>query len=182
MERYIDAATGEILTKKPEHMTQLWGNRLVEKTHPRIVFRGELDSLIADALAVQLTACERGERAAAADVGQVIDCLWKIMAAEVRETPLAEEPLLGMEPEALHRTSQDVKTAFGMEHPTPDCSMGRLCVELNRLRTRVREAEIAAIRALPERTDILRAMNRLSSAVYVIFCRQLSGWYETMKE
>ena len=55
-------------------------------------------------------------------------------------------------------------------------------MELNRLRTRVREAEIAAIRALPERTDILRAMNRLSSAVYVIFCRQLSGWYETMKE
>ena len=57
--------------------------------------------------------------------------------------------------------------------------MGRLCVEINSLRAQAREAEIAAVRAVPERLDILRAMNRLSSAVYVIFCRQLSGWYET---
>ena len=50
MERYIDAVTGEALAEKPEHMTQLCGNRLVSKTHPRIVFRGKLDSLIAKAL------------------------------------------------------------------------------------------------------------------------------------
>lgn len=182
MERYIDAVTGEMMAEKPEHMTQLYGNRLVEKTHPRIVFRGLLDTLIAEALIVQLTARERGEEPAAADVEQVIGRLWQIMAAEVREAPLAEIQLLGMDEEALRRASQNVRETFGMDHPTPDCSMGRLCVELNRLRARVREAEIAAIRALPERTDLLRAMNRLSSAVYVIFCRQLSGWYGTMKE
>lgn len=179
MKRYVDAVTGEVLVEKAEHMTQLYGNRLVSKIHPRIVFRGKLDSLIAEALKVQLTACERGEGAAAEDVGQVVEFLWKIMAAEVRETPMAEEAILGMDFEELRRASQDVQQAFGMEHPMPDCSMGRLCVELNSLRTQVREAEIAAISALPERTDILQAMNRLSSAVYVIFCRLLSGWYDT---
>lgn len=181
MGQYIDAMTGEMLSEKPEHMTQLYGNRLVSKAHPRIEFRGKLDSLIAKALEVQLTAREQGEELAAADLQEVANRLWQIMAAEVREELLPEQLLLGMDAETLRRTSQDVRGAFGMEHPTPDCSMGRLCVEVNSLRAQVREAEIAAVRALPERPDLLRAMNRLSSAVYVIFCRKLSGWYETTK-
>ena len=43
---YIDAATGLGLGReKPEEMTHLRGNLLVKKTHPRIAFRGKLDSL-----------------------------------------------------------------------------------------------------------------------------------------
>ena len=179
MEQYIDALTGEKLDEKPEHMTQLYGNRLISKAHPRIEFRGKLDALIAKSLEVQLTAREQGQAPAAADLQEITDRLWQIMAAEVREECLPEQLLLGMDEDTLRRTSQNVRGAFGMEHPTPDCTMGRLCVEINSLRAQVREAEIAAVRAVPERLEILRAMNRLSSAVYVIFCRQLSGWYET---
>jgi ethanolamine utilization cobalamin adenosyltransferase len=36
---------GGFLETKPEHMTHLYGNMLVFKDHPRIVFRGKLDSL-----------------------------------------------------------------------------------------------------------------------------------------
>lgn len=42
---YIDAQTGAGYGEKPEHMTHLRGNLLVPKTHPRIAFRGQLDSL-----------------------------------------------------------------------------------------------------------------------------------------
>lgn len=179
MERYVDALTGEKLAEKPEHMTQLYGSRLISKAHPRIEFRGKLDSLIARTLEVQLTAREQGEELAAADLQEIVNRLWRIMAAEVREELLPDQPLLGMDAETLRQASQNVRDTFGMEHPAPDCTMGRLCVELNSLRAQVREAEVVAVRALPERLDLLRIMNRLSSAVYVIFCRKLSGWYET---
>ena len=40
---YRDASTGITYAEKPEHMTHLRGNLLVEKTHPRIALRGALD-------------------------------------------------------------------------------------------------------------------------------------------
>ena len=36
---------GAYVTEKPEHMTHLNGDSLVLKTHPRITFRGALDTL-----------------------------------------------------------------------------------------------------------------------------------------
>ncbi|MBQ3109244.1 MAG: hypothetical protein IJC67_06480, partial [Clostridia bacterium] len=57
---YRNAATGEEMSDKPEDMTHLNGNVLVPKTHPRIEFRGRLDSLQARILALQLAAQEHG--------------------------------------------------------------------------------------------------------------------------
>lgn len=165
-------------TIKPEDMTHLCGDILVHKSHPRIAFRGKLDSLMAQVLEVQLVAQEQGEGQICADLQEILVWLRKIMAAEVKEEPLERVCLFGMEADVLRYMSQSVKTVFGMEHPVPDYRMGRLCVALNTLRTQVRETELAAIRALPERRDIIHALNRLSSGVYVIFCRKLSGWYE----
>ena len=42
---FIDEATKEKMTVKPEYMTHLYGNHLVPKTDKRIAFRGKLDSL-----------------------------------------------------------------------------------------------------------------------------------------
>ena len=62
--------------------------------------------------------------------------------------------------------------------------MGRMAAELNRLRAKVREAELSAARAfmtaegVVERPDIIRNLNRLSSGVYIVFCRWLAGYYE----
>ena len=44
------------MEEKPEEMTHLRGNRLVPKTHPRIRFRGQLDSLMAQVLELQCRA------------------------------------------------------------------------------------------------------------------------------
>ena len=62
--------------------------------------------------------------------------------------------------------------------------MGRMAAELNRLRTKVRETELAAAHAFMgadgsvERPDIIRCLNRLSSGVYIVFCKWLAGKYK----
>jgi ethanolamine utilization cobalamin adenosyltransferase len=57
--------------------------------------------------------------------------------------------------------------------------MGPLAARLNLLRTRVREAELLAVRVFGPgedgRDDLILAMNRLSSALYWLFCRLVSG-------
>ena len=49
---------GGYMEGKPEHMTHLNGDTLVEKTHPRILFRGAVDTLEAELLLCQADAPE----------------------------------------------------------------------------------------------------------------------------
>ena len=60
--QYIDARTGEELARKGEGMTHLRGNLLVPKTHPRIAFRGALDSLMARWLLTSSSQLRRSRR------------------------------------------------------------------------------------------------------------------------
>lgn len=180
---FIDAASGDELNDKPEEMTHLRGNLLVPKTHPRIAFRGRLDSLMAQIIEVQLTAWELNEERLTNDLGELNQFTGKILAAEVKDLPLDETLLLGMDSSQIRFMSHHVKESFGIDHPIPNFRMGRLCVMLNRLRTQVRETELSAAHAFPpgdgtSRPDIIKALNRLSSCVYIILCRKLSGYYD----
>lgn len=182
--RYRDALTGEALAEKAEHMTHLRGNLLVPKTHPRIAFRGKLDCLMAQLMGVQLVAAEEGKEALAEDLEELLTQLRCILAAEVKDQPLESVRLLGMDSDEIRRVSHHVREHIGIDHPIPSYKMGRTCTALNRLRTQVRETELAAAAAFAEpdggcsRTDILQALNRLSSCVYILFCRNLAGWYQ----
>ncbi len=181
--RYRIADTGQSLDHKPEEMTHLRGNLLVPKTHPRIAFRGKLDSLIARFLEVQLLAKERGDTAVLADLEDLLGFLQSLLAAEVKDQPLGEVTLLGLDSEGVRDVSHHIQREYGIPHPIPSHKMGRLCVALNSLRTQVREAELAAAQAFSQEgtithTDLIEGLNRLSSAVYIIFCRKLSGWYD----
>jgi len=158
----------------------LRANQLVSKTHPRIVFRGALDSLQADILEAQLLAAERKDDFYRDALGEILLFTRDIMSAEVNERPLAPVKLFGLSLDDLHEQSHNVQGSFGFPHPVPDYTMGILPIRLNTLRTRVREAEIIAVRAFSRETeqkrdDIVYALNRLSSAVYWLFCRSLSG-------
>ena len=181
---YVDAATGKEMTNKPEEMTHLRGNLLVSKTHPRIAFRGQLDSLQAQIIALQVWAKCEGEQAASMDLGELLGFCRALLGAEVKDEPLPEFHILGLDSTGLRRCSHQVKDTFGIDHPVPSHEMGSLCAGLNLLRTQVREVELSAARAFErpdggfERTDIIEGLNRLSSAVYIIFCRQVSGWYQ----
>ena len=176
---YVDLASGRSRTEKPEGLTHLRGNLLVEKTSPRIAFRGKLDALMARLLLAELAAEEAGRGGVLADLEEVHDRVQTVLAAEVKEKPLPALKLFGLDEAELRRQSHQVKETLGLYHPIPRRSMGRLCLELNLLRTQVREAELCAAGAFDGgREDILRWLNRLSSGVYLIFCRELAGYYK----
>jgi len=174
---YVDGETGGRLAEKPEDMTHLRGGVLVPKTHPRIALRGGLDSLQASVLLLQ-TECGGALRE---DLDSVLQFVRAILGAEVKDEPLRETELLGLSHSEVRRQSHDVRGVFGMDHLIPDCSMGPTALRLNLLRTQVREVELAAARAFPEgeRMDIIEHLNRLSSGVYILFCREVSGYYRT---
>jgi ethanolamine utilization cobalamin adenosyltransferase len=176
---YVDAETGEFYAQKPEHMTHLRGNLLTQKTHPRIVFRGAIDSLEADVLEARALAVERHEEETGDGLGEILLCLREIMSAEVNESPLASPRLFGLSAGELREQTHNVKAAFGIPHPNPEYTMGAVALRLNTLRTRVRSVELLAVRTFcPQgkypREDIILTLNRLSSAVYWLFCRHIS--------
>jgi ethanolamine utilization cobalamin adenosyltransferase len=166
------------MAAKPEYMTSLSGNRLVSKTHGRIAFRGAVDSLEAEIIEAQILAEERGEPWYRERLAEVLSCLRDILASEVKEVPLAPPCLFGLTSDEIRRQSHEVKGTFGFEHPLPDYTMGPLAARLNLLRTRVRAAELLAVRVFgpgeDAREDLILAMNRLSSALYWLFCKRVA--------
>ena len=173
---YIDEATGQPLAEKGEFMTHLHANVLVPKTDPRIAFRGKLDSLMAQTLLLQCRALSQGLEELAAGLGEVLETERAVLAAEVKGEPLPERELLGLDGVGLRRVSHHVLEEIGIPHPIPGPDMGETALELNCLRTQVREVELAAAAAFGEgREDILRCLNRLSSAVYILFCRLVAA-------
>lgn len=180
---YRDAETGRETTEKGEGMTHLRGNILVPKTHPQIEFRGKLDTLMAKMMEVQILAQEQGYNRIAADVEELLQFSRKLLAAEVKDERLAEVAMLGMDSRQIRYNSQQVKKVFGIEHPIPNYEMGKICVALNSLRAQVREVELSAAKAFFNgnsfsRPDLIEGLNRLSSCVYIIMCRKLSGYYD----
>jgi len=166
--------------EKPEHMTHLNGSTLVPKTHPRIVLRGKLDSLEALLLQTRLLAEEQGREEAARALNEFYALAQRVLAAEVKDEPLGAFTLLGLDSAALRAKSHDPKGFAGLDaHPAPHTGMGRLCLALNFLRTQVRETELAAANAFchedesVERHDLLKALNRMSSAVYLMFLKEI---------
>lgn len=179
---FINAATGEGISIKPESMTHLYGNVLVPKNHPRIILRGKLDSLEAWLINVQRIAEEEGFPKIVEELEELLAYVRVMLGSEVRKVPMKEVKLLNLNSEELRHVSHNVKAELGIDHPVPNYRMGRLCIALNGLRTQVREAEIAAVIAFCDgnncsRPDIIEGINRLSSCVYIIFCRKLAGWY-----
>ena len=181
---FRDGATGMELTEKPEGMTHLRGNILVPKTHPQIEFRGKLDTLMAQIMGVQILTQGEGEDRITEDLEQLLMFCHRILAAEVKDEPLGPIEIMGMDTARIRYDSQQVKKVFGIDHPIPNNKMGKVCVALNRLRAQIREAELAAARAFDcggnncSRPDIIEGLNRMSSCVYIIMCRKLSGYYD----
>ena len=165
--------------EKPEDMTHLRGNLLVAKTHPRIVLRGRLDGLQALIIVVQTGMDEPGGEKLLADLQELLEYVRQVLSAEVRETPFAAKHILGYAEAELRAASHHPQAHFGCGHILPSRQMGKAGALLNLLRTRAREAELCAAQAFPqgERPDLIRALNRLSSAFYVMMCRESTGYY-----
>lgn len=173
---YVDAETGRGYREKPEDMTHLRGNLLAPKTHPRIAFRGRLDSLEACILELQALADSEGKNELCGQLGELLDHVRSVLGAEVKDQPLEPKRLFGYDHSQLRYVSHHVKEEIRIDHPVPDYRMGMTALKLNTLRACIREAELAACAAFPgERSDLIEEMNRLSSGAYILFCRQVAG-------
>ncbi len=166
--------SGGYLTEKPEHMTHLNGDVLVEKTHPRIAFRGAMDSLEAELLLCQLAA----GAALREQLGEVLDLARKLIRWDVLEEPVEEKPLCGLTMQELRQRSHRPQDFYGQPHFMSDASDGAVILQLNRARCMARHAELLAVAAFtdregnPTRTDILRALNRMSSMLYILMIQE----------
>ncbi|GHV33440.1 cobalamin adenosyltransferase [Synergistales bacterium] len=178
-ETYIDAQSGEGFSKKPPRMTHLFANQLVPKTHPRIALRGKLDTLQGEIIMAQTEAAADGKPSLAKDLSETLALARGLLGAEVTGRDMPPVTLFGFSSDELQSISHHVKEHFGFPHPVPDYSMGRMAAVLNLLRAKSREVELAAERAFQKdaRDDILLALNRMSSAFYILLCRLLAGYY-----
>lgn len=175
--------TYESAGEKPEHMTHLRGTTLVMKNHPRIKFRGKLDSFEAFLLNAIVEAKGIGYGDLAQDLTLLLDYSRQIMSAEVKEKPVNSLSYRGMSLQEIREHSHDPAKHYGVGHLTPQPEHGRMMAQLNLLRAQSREMELAAMDAFScgeevERPDLLQALNRLSSLIYILMIQLAAGRYK----
>ena len=182
--KQYESLYGGFFEEKPEHMTALYGPKLVYKDHKIILLRGKLDSLEASIIMAQWNLHQRGQAKLAAALDEVLAFVKEIMRCEVLRKELPDIRLLGMDPDEIRSRSHFPKKHYGINHFFPDYTYGEAIVRLNYLRTQVREAELAAYSALrdeygiPTRPDLILGLNRLSSLLYVMMFQWLAGEYK----
>ena len=171
-------------TTKQEHTTHLLGASVVSKTHPRIELRGRLDELNARIILVQAQARAAGVESLEADLEEVRGRVTGLIACEVRDAPCEELTLWGLSEEEIHQRSHYPDRYYGLGHIQAHPDMGRWAAEVNLLRALVREVELCACRAFSDekgsvsRPDIVKVLNRLSSALYILTYKYLPEGYD----
>lgn len=164
---------GGYMDEKPEHMTHLNADTLVSKLHPRIAFRGALDTLEAELILAQ-QAVEKPWRD---ELEEILSLAQRIMRCDVLEQPLEERTLCGLTEDQQRSRSHRPQDYYNQPHFMPGFSDGPAIARLNRARCAAREAELRSILAFSDREgnltrqDIPRAMNRLSSMLYILMIR-----------
>lgn len=165
--------SGGYAEEKPEHMTHLNGEVLVPKTHPRIRFRGKMDTLEAE-----LILCQRIPGAPEMALGEILDFARKILRCDVLEEPLIWDTLCGLSEQEQRERSHMPQDYYGQPHFMPQASDGSVIAGLNRARCFAREAELAAVEAFSDREgnllreDIPKALNRMSSMLYLLMIQE----------
>ncbi|MBQ5607519.1 MAG: ATP-binding protein [Oscillospiraceae bacterium] len=163
---------GGFMEQKPEHMTHLNGDILVPKTHPRIAFRGAVDTLEAELL----LCCAAATGAVRIQLEEALDYARNLLRYEVLDEPVKEAVLGGMDAKTLRERSHRPQDFYGQPHFMPGPEDGQLLLQINKARCAARGAELQAVAAFSDtREDLLRAFNRLSSFLYLIMIQLKAG-------
>ena len=171
-ERYA-ILSGGFTEEKPEHMTHLNGDVLVSKTHPRIAFRGAMDTL--ESL---LLLCQTEDPALQKHIEEILDLARNVIKWDVLEMPVEEAPLCGLTEGQIRQHSHFPQAHYGQPHFMPSFGDSLILLQLNRARCAARQAELLAVHAFsdrdgnPTRPDLLRILNRLSSMLYILMIRE----------
>ncbi len=181
----FDVIDGSTLAEKPEHLTALRGNLLVAKNHPQIRFRGQVDAFEADLIVAQVAFKRLGLDRGVAELGEVLRYVRQILRCEVLDVPFEDIRLFGLDHTEIRHRSHYPKEYYGLNHFAASVDDGEAVVLLNQLRTKSREVELAAYTAFdtggtgePSRLDLIRALNRLSSAIYLMMFKAKTKEYE----
>lgn len=168
---------GGYTEEKPEHMTHLNGDVLVAKTHPRIAFRGWVDTLEAELLQAGKE-YPRLQR----ELGEILALSRQIIRCDVLDEPLHLTGLCGLTEAEVRKQSHFPQDHFGIPHFMPGFEDTKPVLALNRLRAVARHTELAAQHAftdregMPTRLDLLQALNRISSMLYILMIREKAAY------
>lgn len=180
----FDTLFGAKLKEKPEHMTHLRGNLLVFKDHPRIAFRGAIDSLEAEIIMTQIFAEKQQLPQLIKDLEEIIKFIRNLLRCEVSGEQVGEFKLQGLDAKELREHSHHPSKYYGMKHFLPNYKQGEMVAYLNKLRTLTRETELIAYKAFRDeygqtkREDIIKSLNRLSSLFWIMMFKYLTGKYK----
>jgi ethanolamine utilization cobalamin adenosyltransferase len=130
-----------------------------------------------DLLEAELLWCSATLPALQAELGELLTLARRLLRCDVLDEPLPDTPLCGLTPEQLRAHSHRPQDYYGKPHFMPEVADGKAVLLLNRLRCLTRAAELKAAGAfcdengLPTRPDILKALNRMSSMLYILMIK-----------
>ena len=180
--KYYDYITGGVYEKKPEYMTQIFGDHLVVKNHKRIVLRGKFDSLQAEI--IRYWKKYEKNKKLEADFAQAYRFVRDLFISEMIDSEFVDRDVLGYDIDTLkeitHNTHKYYKTGHLFEI---NVDYDETVIDINCLRAMSRQLEVAAVDAFykdgkTERVDMLKALNRLSSIFYLMMLKANNGDYK----
>ena len=164
---------GGYMEEKPEHMTHLNAEILVPKTHPRIAFRGMLDTLEGELMLCKLRCPEEAKA-----LEEILELARRLIRCDVLSEPVGEIRLCGLTEAEQRKRSHFPQDYYGQPHFMPRSTDAEAILWLNRCRCMARQTELAAAAAFQTqegtsaRPDIQQALNRMSSMLYLLMIRQ----------
>lgn len=173
---------GATLNEKPEHMTHLKGNILVFKDHPRIAFRGMIDALEGEIMLAQQASHDYP--ALVKELEEALALVRRLIRCDVLDEPVGELNLCGYDAGQLREYSHYPDKYLGQPHFLPAYTDGPALLAVNKVRTLVRQTELSAYAAFKDvegnvtRGDIILALNRLSSLMWIMMIKLKAGQYE----
>lgn len=173
---------GATLNEKPEHMTHLKGNILVRKDHPRIAFRGMIDALEGEIMLAQQAS--QAYPALVKELEEALALVRRLIRCDVLDEPVGELRLCGYNAGQLREYSHYPDKYLGQPHFLPAYTDGPALLAVNKVRTLVRQTELSAYAAYKDvegnvtRGDIILALNRLSSLMWIMMIKLKAGQYE----
>lgn len=182
--KYVCYENGSQFIEKPEHMTQIAGNQLVVKNHERIVLRGKIDLLLAKVIELIQFYQKNAQEEVAKDLRELFQWLKTIQRAEILDEPMPQLSFMGLDALAQKAMSHNPQQYFGTTHLFDiNENTHEVAVKLNVLRAEARTLEIAAVDAFykpraVQRPDLLLTLNRLSSCIYIMMLKAVSGKYD----
>jgi ethanolamine utilization cobalamin adenosyltransferase len=149
-----------------------------------MALRGKLDTLQGLLLDAQLAADGEGAGDLVGELAEALELTRQVVGCEVMDRPLGAWKLAGFSPDEIRRASHRTWEMYGVPFMFPSVRQGPVVAKLYLARAYAREAELKLHAAFPspeERADLKLALNRLSSALYLMTAKYVGGRYRARR-